>query len=205
LCTDPSCGFGNERARAPRVIDLAHRFPIPRKEGCATMRSGKIAPVIGGDERRELDREYREHVDWLRSAARRRVGSRHAAEDLVQEAFLRASRYPASERNPRPLLVRILSNLIKDRFRASTREAKALSSVSSGMIAEGACAPDQVETIVLNDIILSMPKSLRDVFVLARFTPMTQPEIAVRLGISIKTVEWRLAKALEYCVSQLGE
>jgi len=169
------------------------------------MRPGKIARAIGGEKRRALERDYREHADWLRSAARRRVGSPHAAEDLVQEAFVRASRYPTSERNARPLLIRILGNLIKDRFRSSSREAAAMASFRASRADDGGSEPDQLETIVLSNIIVSMPKPLRDVFVLARFTPLTQPEIALRLGISVKTVEWRLAKALEYCVGQLGE
>lgn len=66
-------------------------------------------------------------------------------------------------------------------------------------------AADQIETIVLKDIILGMPEKLRDVFVLSRFGAMTQQQIADHLGISLKTVEWRMTKALAYCVAQLRE
>jgi RNA polymerase sigma-70 factor (ECF subfamily) len=166
---------------------------------------GKVAGGIDDGERTALEREYREHSDWLRSAARRRTGSLQAADDLVQEAFVRASRYPANQRNGRPLLLRILANLIKDRFRSRSREAVALDSFAAVVNTTGVTHADQAETVDFTNLILAMPKKLRDVFVLARFTPMTQPEIALRLGISVKTVEWRLAKALEYCVSHLGE
>ena len=166
---------------------------------------GKFARTIDDDERSALDQDYREHADWLRSAARRRVGSTHAADDLVQEAFVRVSRYPAEKRNGRPLLARILVNLIKDRFRSTSREDAAVASFAVTLDGVGGIGPDQAETIVLTNLIVAMPKPLRDVFVLARFTPLTQPEIALRLGISVKTVEWRLARALEYCVRHLGE
>jgi RNA polymerase sigma-70 factor (ECF subfamily) len=164
----------------------------------------KIAIAIEADERRALELDFREHAGWLRSAARRRTGNTQAAEDLVQEAFVRAARYPAERRNGRPLLSRILSNLIKDRFRARSRESAAFDSFAVSVGANSVAEADQVHSIVFGDLIARMPKKLRDVFVLARFTPMTQPEIAIKLGISIKTVEWRLAKALEYCASELG-
>lgn len=167
--------------------------------------TGKIASAIDADERTALEWEYREHAEWLRSLASRRIGNPHAAEDLVQEAFVRAARYPADRRNGRPLLSRILANLIKDRFRSKSRELAALDSFAAVAGMAVVAEADQAETIDFTNLIVAMPKKLRDVFVLARFTPMTQPEIAVRLGISTKTVEWRLAKALEYCVKHLGE
>ncbi|WP_164523354.1 RNA polymerase sigma factor [Sphingomonas koreensis] len=164
----------------------------------------KQVGAISDEERQALELEYREHAGWLRSTARRHTGSSDAADDLVQAAFERAARYPSEKRNTRPLLHRILRNLIKDRFRSKSREAKGLAAfldLGATVIADA----DQAETLLLRDIIVSMPKPLRDVFVLARFTPLSRPEIALRLGISGKTVEWRLARALEYCVRRLAE
>jgi RNA polymerase sigma-70 factor (ECF subfamily) len=48
-----------------------------------------------------------------------------------------------------------------------------------------------------------MPPLYRDIFVLNRFGGMTYPEIARARGISVKTVEWRMSKALEHCASRL--
>ncbi|VWX49762.1 sigma factor-like helix-turn-helix DNA-binding protein [Novosphingobium sp. 9U] len=50
-----------------------------------------------------------------------------------------------------------------------------------------------------------MPEPLRDVFVLSRFQRMTNRDIALHLGVSIKTVEARMSKALEHCLTKLRD
>jgi RNA polymerase sigma factor (sigma-70 family) len=57
--------------------------------------------------------------------------------------------------------------------------------------------------IDLKDAILSLPPNLRETFVLARFTPMTNDEIARHQGISTKTVEWRISRAVSICLQRL--
>lgn len=163
----------------------------------------RIAGVFGDEERAALDRDYREHADWLRSTARRSVGSLQAAEDLVQEAFIRVARYPPERRQARPLLRRILSNLIKDRFRSNARERSGLNALTGVLSGEEVSQSDHSDVLALSDMLLGMPEPLRDVFLLSRFTPLSQAEIAKRLGISVKTVEWRLARGLQYCVAHL--
>lgn len=168
--------------------------------------TGKRVRAIGPHEREALDREYRQHAPWLRAVARHRTGSHDVAEDLVQEAYLRAARYSTAQRsNPRSLLVCILSNLIKDRFRSKARERVGLAKLSVRPDSIEGQHPQQEELLSLRNAILGMPDPLRQVFLLARFTPATQTEIAKRLNISVKTVEWRLAKALDYCARVVGE
>ncbi|UZK67859.1 RNA polymerase sigma factor [Sphingomonas sp. M1-B02] len=159
-----------------------------------------------GLERAALERDYRAHAPWLANLARRRLGRSEDAEDLVQETYIRASRYPAKARlEPRSLLARILGNLIKDRFRANARERAGYKAFGVEGGEGGPSEADQHHMLVLKQIVLGMPAPQRDVFLLVRFTPLSQAEIATRLGISIKTVEWRLAKALAYCADRIAE
>ena len=152
----------------------------------------------------EIDRIYRAHAGWLKAELRKRSGS-FSPDDLVQEAFLRIARYPASIplRFPRALLLTIAKNIARSSLRRNP------SSGAFGVLyfsAESASVgPDQVEAIVLKQTVLSLPEIYRDVFMLSRFGGMSYQEIAEARGLSVKTVEWRMSKALAMCAARMRE
>ncbi|MFN3780483.1 MAG: sigma factor-like helix-turn-helix DNA-binding protein [Brevundimonas aurantiaca] len=59
------------------------------------------------------------------------------------------------------------------------------------------------ETLLLKEIIRSIAEKDREVFLLSRFGGLTHAQIAARLGVAVKTVEWRMARALKHCDDQL--
>lgn len=154
---------------------------------------------------RSLDRLYRRYADWLRGLLRHRHGLRpDLAEDLVQEAYIRIARYDVADanRHPQALLRQIAVNLARDHMRRNV--------VSGGLDGpwgprpEEASEPSHQDTdLLLEQIILSLPPIYRDVFTLSRFTAMTYEDIACHLGIAVKTVEWRMSKALALCTEQM--
>jgi RNA polymerase sigma-70 factor (ECF subfamily) len=139
---------------------------------------------------------YRRYAGWLAQRLRRRFGA-EAADDLIQETWLRLAPLPHLEhvRHPRALLLRIATNIAIDGGRRRARE-RLFTARDSVPAAE--CAV-QHDALLLKQVILSLSQPLRDVFVLSRFGGLTYDEIAVRLGLSVKTVEWRMSKALAHC------
>jgi RNA polymerase sigma factor (sigma-70 family) len=153
-----------------------------------------------------LDPLFRRHAPWLTAFLRLRHG-RETAEDLVQETFLRAARAgtAASVRHPRAWLLTIARNAARDRARRQAARPKISDADPAPILEAAPAAPCQDEALLLKQVILGLPPRLREVFVLHRFGGLTYEEIARRLGLSIKTVEGRMTKALVLCAARLRD
>ncbi|WP_157219180.1 RNA polymerase sigma factor [Flavisphingomonas formosensis] len=158
-----------------------------------------------------LERLYRRYGRWLTRILRHQLGP-HAqeADDLAQEAWLRVARYSEAEadRHPQALLKRIAVNLARDHMRRHViRGGKAIDAREELDETPTALrqAADQEAIAQLKQIVLGLPPLYRDVFLLSRFTGMTYEDIARHFCISVKTVEWRMKRALEICAQHLRD
>lgn len=143
---------------------------------------------------------YRRYSDWLGRRLRGRVGSADAA-DVVQETYLRLTPYLLAEiRYPKALLLRVALNLVRDEKRKAAYRERMLANEAFG---DAVVVDNPVDGLHLKQILLTMPPLYRDVFVLSRFDGMTYSEIALVHGISLATVERRMAKAIDHCMAQL--
>jgi len=162
----------------------------------------------GGAPRTALDDLYRRYAGWLgRMLSWRLRATALEVDDIVQETYIRMARYaPAeAERHPKALLLRIAVNLARDQMRRNVVRgglAEPLEAIEDG---RAGVAADQHEALELKQAVLALPPIYRDVFVLSRFTGLTYEEIASHAGISVKTVEWRMSRALAMCAARLRE
>ncbi len=136
---------------------------------------------------------------------RRRVGY-DAAPDLVQEAFMRVLRSGAFDRidYPRPYLLRTARNLVFERSRRKAREGAFLYTFDE--TCDAALPPEQMRRMVELDIrrafrptLLAMRPRTRRIFLMSRLRQQTYREIADELGISVKSVEKHMTRALARC------
>lgn len=166
----------------------------------------RLAPAA---ERATLDDLYRRYAAWLgRMLAWRLRSTALDVDDIVQETYVRMARYAPAEaaRHPKALLLRIATNLARDHMRRNVvRGGLAEPLDESDETGLGAIAPDQHEALEMKQAILALPAIYRDVFVLSRFTGLTYEEIASHVGISVKTVEWRMSRALAMCAARLRD
>jgi RNA polymerase sigma factor (sigma-70 family) len=146
----------------------------------------------------DVEAVYRTHGNWLIAFLRRRFGAQEA-EELAQETYVRVIGANTEIRNPRAFLARVAVNAARDQARRSAVRPVLVSDVAR---AEAAPAPaDQAEALLLKQLILALPPRLREVFLLSRFAGLTYEEIAHRCGVSVKTVEARMTKALSMCAA----
>jgi RNA polymerase sigma-70 factor (ECF subfamily) len=147
----------------------------------------------------QLAQLYRSYAGWLKRAVRKRFASEDA-DDIVQETYLRISRLAddAIVVHPKALLLRVARNTAIDRIRRAGKGALA-ARLDPADERELSARSHQAEDLLFKQVIMTMPLTYRDVFVLSRFSGLTYEEIALETGLSVKTVEWRMSKALGHC------
>jgi RNA polymerase sigma-70 factor (ECF subfamily) len=156
----------------------------------------------------DLGHLFRTEHDRLMRAMRRLVGSPSTAEDLVQDVFvglLRGSAFADAE-NKQAYLARCATNMALDHLRRERVRARYICGADLADC-EVACIvplPDETlqgvqELALLRRTIDALPSKCRAVFLLSRDHGLTMKEIAARLGLSDKTVEKHIARAMTQC------
>ena len=141
-------------------------------------------------------------AEWLARTLRQRF-KLQGAEDIVQETFLRLATQ-TDVQHPRALLLRVAVNIARDQLRrAIVRDRHAAQAIRFG--GTFLSPADQAETLLLKQIVLSLPAADREIFVLSRFRGLTYEEIALHSGLSVKTVEWRMSRSLAHCAKLLRD
>lgn len=159
------------------------------------------------------------YYEELRRFILSRTGSAALAEDIVQETWIRAARTALPE-NPRAYLYRMASNLAVDHLRKTSARQKIetadvfddpanrevlLHTVSSSTPAPEEQAAAREEFAILCNAIDELPDKCRTVFLLYRARGLSMKEIAEKLGLSPKTVENHIARALLHCRKRMRE
>ncbi len=184
---------------------------------------GDVARRIAGEarERVRFEEEALELADQVYRVARRMVGTREEAEELVQDTYARAFRGWRSftpGTNMRAWLLRILTNLNTDRGRKVQRtpdlqplEESDYYLANKVAAVEGEQALDQ-ERIVerlsqggVVDALAALPHDFRDVVVLVDLGEFSYAEAAQILDVPIGTVMSRLHRGRRILKKTLAE
>ena len=159
-------------------------------------------------------RRFREvvipHLDAAYNLARWLMGNQADAEDMVQDAYLRAFRYfdGFAGDSARPWLLSIVRRVCYDALRRRSDratidiDAEALHGASEGMLEERATALDPEAMLIqqndrdrLDRLIASLPPPYREVLILRELEELPYRDIADIVGIPLGTVMSRLARA----------
>lgn len=161
-------------------------------------------------DRDAFDAIFRAHYPSLVGVAERIVGERAVAEEVAQDVMLelwRLRETAASEDSARAYLFRAarnraLNHVRHERMKVRTAPFAAGETVTQ---AEGPSrlAEAEIEAAV-REAVASLPERCREVFELSRGQGLRYAEIATALGISVKTVEAQMGKALRVLRERLA-
>jgi RNA polymerase sigma-70 factor, ECF subfamily len=147
------------------------------------------------------DALYR-HVDQLYRAAWALCGSRHDAEDLVQETFLNVLKRPRLLRDANEIgyLLRALRNTYSSRYRSSAHRRSELA------LTEDDAPPhhdDRFETREIMEAIASAPPAYRDAVVAVDLIGLSYREAARALRTREATITTRLHRGRQHVARAL--
>lgn len=151
--------------------------------------------------------EVRPHEAALRGFLRQSFPAVRDIEDVVQESYMRAWKTRAVQpiRSMRAFLFtvarRVALNIVDRQNNAGTIAVGDLSSLpvlsDRPGVAEHVCREEHLSLLV--EALATLPARCREVTVLRKLQDIPQREVALRLGISEKTVEEQVARGLRRC------
>lgn len=175
----------------------------------------QATPADPASARDAFDAAVALHRDELSHYLRKRLAGGEAAADLAQETLSRMLKYrddPGID-DHRLLMFRIANNLVLEYHRARHRR-HANSHVSlddAGPLRVEQPSPESIAHArqalqrLLRDTIARLPPKCRLAFMLSRFDGLSYPQIAERMGVSVKMVEKHITKALLACRAAVGD
>jgi RNA polymerase sigma-70 factor (ECF subfamily) len=132
------------------------------------------------------------------------IGDLHEAEEIVQEAFARASTRWSRLRDydvPEAWVRRVAMNLAADRGRRLQRQAKAL--LRTGP--PPSVPPASVEAMALAEALRTLPMRQRQAIVLYHLIDLPVEQVAATLGTRSGTVKSLLARGRRTLAARLGD
>lgn len=178
---------------------------------------GETHPVAEGAGKAALVSAYLERRADLVRFFSLRLRSAAAAEDLVQEIYVRLAAVETHDeiQNPVAYLYRLGSNLMLDRLRGERRtgrrDAAWLDSQTHQIGGEEVSAEPSPEAAVaarqrlaqLAQALTELGPQTQRVFRMHKFEGMSHPQVAAELGISRSAVEKHMMAALKHLLARL--
>lgn len=152
------------------------------------------------------------HLDAAYNYARWLTRNDAEAEDVVQDACIRAMRFLPSLRDddPRPWLFAIVRNAWYSRIDRRAGSAERLQLVTPGFDSPDSALDPEARMLQqhavgrVREAIKRLPPDFREVLMLREFEGMSYKEIASVVGVPIGTVMSRLARARDRLSALLG-
>ena len=164
-----------------------------------------LASLLKDGDETAFDYFFKTYYSSLCVYAYRYLNNMDEAEEIVQDVFIKLweKRDELSIKSSvKDYLFRAVHNKSLNNIKQNQRKQKYIDSTmaqkqnSSSVTEENKYAEFEVNEL-MKDTLNLLPQQCKQVFVLSRFKNLKNKEIAARLGISIKTVENQMGKALK--------
>lgn len=180
-------------------------FPSPAGNIVEGDPVGTAGEVRGGqtDDADAAEELFRGVYPKLAGWVRRLVDDDDTAHEIASEAFVRLLARWTKVESPQSYLYMIATNLIRDHWRKTERERRAIRSVTAGTALDPVAYPTQ--DVDVRNLIASLPPRLRDPFLLHYYGGFGVREVATLLHRPEGTIKADLFAARAKLKTALGE
>lgn len=137
----------------------------------------------------------------------RHLGCADMAGDCLHDAWLRlgASTVPSAVHSPEAYVFRVACNVAIDGLLQCASEADAaLEQMPDHAPGPAAVAEARSELADMAGAIQRLPRRHQNILADLRINELTRDEVALRYGLSLRSVDTALRQALDYCAQQTG-
>ena len=180
-------------------------FPSPAGNIVEGDPVGTAGEVRGGqtDDADAAEELFRGVYPKLAGWVRRLVDDDDTAHEIASEAFVRLLARWTKVESPQSYLYMIATNLIRDHWRKTERERRAIRSITAGSALDPVAYPTQ--DVDVRNLIASLPPRLRDPFLLHYYGGFGVREVATLLHRPEGTIKADLFAARAKLKTALGE
>jgi len=180
---------------------------VGSEAGAETGPYAVVAPPAGAAARKAMTEQlFAAHYPKLAGWVRRLVDDDDTAHEIASEAFVRLlSKWTTPDKldNPQSYLYMIATNLVRDHWRKTERERRALRSATAGLDPEP--GTDPAEDVNVRELLATLPPRLRDPFLLHYYAGFGIREIAAMLKRPEGTIKADLYHARTRLKTALAE
>lgn len=195
LATDAGCAIA-----AGDVVTVQASWPLPEMP---TARQGRAVARLRTSDRAAAEELFNACYPRLAGWVRRLVDDDETAHEIASEAFTRLLARWAGLDNPQSYLYMIATNLIKDHWRKTGRERRAIQTMTAAVPHEPAWQPSQ--DVDVRALIEGLSPRLRSTFLLHYYAGFGVKEVAVMLGRPEGTIKADLYHARAKLKAAIGD
>lgn len=170
----------------------------------------KIIAALANDNEAPMEELFNYYYPRLFNFSRKFLKIEHGIDDIIQEVFVKIwqnRKKINSQTTFNSYIFTITRNLLLNELRSRLNNEKTRDEIRSLSLAQEYSSTDEIEyhdvKEKVDQLIKTLPERQKEIFILSRKEGLSHKEIAEKLGINTKTVEYHITLAVKYLKENL--